>query len=49
MAQIESNIVTSSESFLANRENMLQLIAKVDHCKARASTKSALAKPRFAD
>jgi geranyl-CoA carboxylase beta subunit len=49
MAQIESNIVSSSESFLANRENMLQLIAKVDHCKARAVAKSALAKPRFAE
>jgi geranyl-CoA carboxylase beta subunit len=49
MAQIESNIITSNESFLANREHMLQLIAKVDHCKARAVAKSALAKPRFAE
>jgi geranyl-CoA carboxylase beta subunit len=47
MAQIESNIVTNSASFLANQAHMLALIAKVDECKARAVEKSALAKPRF--
>jgi geranyl-CoA carboxylase beta subunit len=49
MAHIESNIVASSDGFLANRANMLELIAKVDACKARAAEKSALAKPRFTE
>jgi geranyl-CoA carboxylase beta subunit len=49
MAHIESNIVASSESFLANRAHMLELLKKVDECKLKAVEKSALAKPRFSE
>ncbi len=49
MAHIESNIVASSESFLANRAHMLELLKKVGECKLRAVEKSALAKPRFSE
>jgi geranyl-CoA carboxylase beta subunit len=47
MAQIESNHSTSSDSFQANRQGMLDLLAQVRAFEERTVQKSAASKPRF--
>jgi len=47
MAHIESNHSTSSDSFQANRQGMLDLLAQVRAFEERTVQKSAASKPRF--
>ena len=47
MAQIDTNISTSSEGFIANRNGMLALIESVRTYQRRSVDKSAASRERF--
>lgn len=47
MPVFQSKLIPGSESYSRNREEMLELIAKLEHLNARAPAKSEQRKPRF--